>query len=108
MDHGTDDTSTTAGPSSSDETTVVPNTSVTDAAELAWSADDAPDIPEHSGRRPLPRMLISLLTGVAVGGIALGAFVLGRHFTVPATNRAPTAMPAPPAAPVAPEPSPCK
>ncbi len=44
MDHGTDDTSTTAGPSSSDETTVVPNTSVTDAAELAWSADDAPDI----------------------------------------------------------------
>jgi hypothetical protein len=58
-----------------DETVVVPDAPVTEAAELAWSEIAEP----IDDRRPLPRGLKLLLGSVCVGGLVLGAFVIGQH-----------------------------
>jgi hypothetical protein len=65
-------------------------------AEWAWSADnDAPEVPAaQDERRPLPRSLQILLASVAVGGLALAAFILGRNGIT--SHRAPSAASAPP------------
>lgn len=75
-------------------------------AELAWSADhSAPEVSEaQDDRRPLPRSLQILLVGVVVGGLALAAFILGRHEIT--RHPAPSAAPAPPATTSAPPPAP--
>ena len=50
-------------------------------AGLAWAAgNDTPEVQEaQDSRRPLPRSLQILLASVALGGLALGAFILGRN-----------------------------
>jgi hypothetical protein len=65
-------------------------------AGVAWAADnDAPEVQEaQDGRRPLPRSLQILLASVAIGGLALGAFILGRNGIT--SHRAPNAASAPP------------
>jgi len=65
-------------------------------AGLAWAADnDVPEVQEaQDGRRPLPRSLQILLASVALGGLALGAFILGRNGVT--SHRAPNAASAPP------------
>ena len=65
-------------------------------AGLAWAADnDAPEVQEaQEDRRPLPRPLQILLASVALVGLALAAFILGRNDIAP--HRAPSAASAPP------------
>jgi hypothetical protein len=65
-------------------------------AGLAWAADnDAPEVQEAQGdRRPLPRSLKILLASVALVGLALAAFILGRNDIAP--HRAPSTASAPP------------
>jgi hypothetical protein len=65
-------------------------------AGLAWAADnDVPEVQEaQDDRRPLPRSLQILLAGVTLGGLALAAFVLGRHDMT--LHRAPSVASRPP------------
>jgi serine/threonine protein kinase, bacterial len=80
------------------DTAVVPDNSVTEAAQLAWSmADTAPDVTRAAERQPLPLALRILLTCVAVGAATLVAFLLG-HRELPGS---PHHAPAPKAAPAA-------
>lgn len=61
-----------------DETIVLPDTTETEVAELAWSqaADGRPD-DSHPGRHPLPRALTLLLVGVCAGALGLAVYVIG-------------------------------
>lgn len=62
-------------------TEVVP-TPPTDAGPTAWAEvpdDDIEEPPKLDDRRPLSVALIALLAGVVIGGIGLGAYVIGEH-----------------------------
>jgi serine/threonine-protein kinase len=80
-----------------DHTAVIPDTSETKAAQLAWSiADNAPDVTSAAERQPLPLSLKILLGCVAVGAVTLVAFVIG-HRGFPGSPQhasAPNAAPA--------------
>lgn len=80
-----------------DHTAVIPDTSETKAAQLAWSmADNAPDVTSAAERQPLPRPLKVLLGCVAIGALTLVAFVIG-HLGFPGSPQhasAPNAAPA--------------
>lgn len=86
-------------------TQVMPTAAETDVVELAWSADTDPLDIEPGAWRPLPRPLIFLLAAVAVGALAVAAFIAGQHH-VPRGTSAPTATveqhPEPPRVPPAP------
>jgi hypothetical protein len=73
------------------ETVEVKAATVSREDGLAWAADnDAPEVQEaHDGRRPLPRSLQTLLASVALVGLVLAAFILGRNGMAPL--RAPSA-----------------
>lgn len=59
-------------------TVVVPDSSDTDVAELAWSADaPAAEVESASNRRPLSLPLRALLISVLVAAVGLATFVLG-------------------------------
>jgi hypothetical protein len=63
-----------------DHTAVIPDTSETKAAQLAWSmADNAPDVTSAAERQPLPLALRILLGCVAVAALTLVAFVIGHR-----------------------------
>ncbi len=78
------------------ETAEVPAATELREAGLAWAVDnDVPEVQEaQDGRRPLPRSLQILLAGVALGGLTLAAFMLGRNDIAP--HRPPNAASAPP------------
>lgn len=86
------------------KTTIAPDNSDTDIAELAWSADDsAPEVECASNRRPLPLALRVLLIGVLVAAVGLAAFLLGgrqlravaRHAATPTVSARVQAPPTP-------------
>jgi hypothetical protein len=80
-----------------DHTAVIPDTSETKAAQLAWSmADNFPDVTSTAERQPLPLPLKVLLGCVAIGAVTLVAFVIG-HRGFPGSPQhasAPNAAPA--------------
>ncbi|MCV6968982.1 DUF732 domain-containing protein [Mycobacterium bohemicum] len=85
---------TAAGCAPSDETIVVPDIPATEAPKLAWSVGD--DSPTLKIRRPLPRSLQILLAVVAVGIVAVSAFIAGaQYFTgrTPVESKRPAATP---------------
>jgi serine/threonine protein kinase, bacterial len=83
-----------------DETAVIPDSSATEAAQLAWSmADTAPDVNSAAERQPLSPALRILLACVVVAAATLGPFFLGHRGFLGSPQHAPAPNPAPAADP---------
>jgi serine/threonine protein kinase, bacterial len=75
-----------------DNTAAIPDTSATEAAQLAWSmADRAPDVTSSAERQPLSPALRILLACVVVAAVMLVTLVLWHRGFLGSPQRAPRA-----------------